>query len=245
MKPENQREKELFTLVPSQISPNPLRRRDGIESPQSDSSSVDNGFYCAEPVLNFENLLEKRHGSVLGHEIILKSEHFFKGKIRINIVTCHYRSDVGINKVEGELKLFGAPNFRSTNLNIFGAAQPSSAGLATILRVLGCAPCDHSPSDHSQSFSTPSVSRKRTIWFSTREEPIVYVNDTPFVLRDRSSPFVNIKSYSGISATRLEAVENRLKNDILAEAKRNHGLLLVHDEQGTKGHYLLHLILST
>jgi hypothetical protein len=153
--------------------------------------------------------------------------------------------------VEGELKLFGAPNFRSTNLNIFGAAQPSSAGLATILRVLGCAPCDHPnstepagnvlfvPEDTSsvKSNSTDmlgsdSSQRKRTIWFSTREEPIVYVNDTPFVLRDLASPFVNIKSYSGISSNRLESVENRLKSDILAEAKRNHGLLLVHDEQG-------------
>lgn len=171
-----------------------------------------------------------------------------------------------MNKIEGELKLFGAPNFRSTNLNIFGAAQPSSSGLATILRVLGCAPCDHLstdgtveaiksnnktnnllevPGSHSNSHDdTNSLSsteflptyatsqRKRTIWFSTREEPIVYVNDTPFVLRDLTSPFINIKSYAGISSNRLESVENRLKADILAEAKRNHGLLLIHDEQG-------------
>lgn len=140
-----------------------------------------------------------------------------------------------MNKVEGELKLFGAPNFRSTNLNIFGAAQPSSPGLATIIRVLGCAPCDHLPNneDTLSIVSHDSVpQRKRTIWFSTREEPIVYVNDTPFVLRDLSNPFVNIKSYSGITASRLESVEKRLKADIVAEAKRNHGLLLVHDEQG-------------
>lgn len=144
-----------------------------------------------------------------------------------------------MNKVEGELKLFGAPNFRSTNLNIYGAAQPSSAGLATILRVLGCAPCDHTDSPYRafldiNNNSSEASNRKRAIWFSTREEPIIYVNDTPFVLRDLASPFVNIKSYTGISANRLESVENRLKADILAESKRNHGLLLVHDEQGTK-----------
>ena len=141
-----------------------------------------------------------------------------------------------MNKIEGELKLFGAPNFRSTNLNIYGAAQPSSAGLSTILRVLGCAPCDHTTRQNDllevpQSAQFESEG-KRTIWFSTREEPIIYVNDTPFVLRDLSTPFVNIKSYTGISAQRLEAVENRLKADILAEAHRNHGLILVHDEQG-------------
>lgn len=141
-----------------------------------------------------------------------------------------------MNKVEGELKLFGAPNFRSTNLNIYGAAQPSSAGLATILRVLGCAPCDHSEEIQINGFASDDndepAKRKRAVWFSTREEPIIYVNDTPFVLRDLASPFVNIKSYTGISSARLESVENRLKADILAEAKRNHGLLLVHDEQG-------------
>lgn len=86
MKTENsQREKELFTLVPSQISPNPLRRR-GPDSPvlsetsSQNTSSTVTSLLCAEPVLNFENLLQKRHGSVLGHDIILKSEHFFKGK---------------------------------------------------------------------------------------------------------------------------------------------------------------------
>lgn len=139
-----------------------------------------------------------------------------------------------MNKIEGELKLFGAPNFRSTNLNIFGAAQPSSAGLSTILRVLGCAPCNHNSSqnDFCEILNHLHEGGKRTIWFSTREEPIIYINETPFVIRDLSSPFVNIKSYTGISAQRLESVENRLKADILLEAQRNHGLILVHDEQG-------------
>lgn len=92
MKSDNHREKEVVTLVPSQISPNPLRRRGGSpDSPLSESSSLgvsiisgdssySSNLFCSEPLLNFENLLQKRHGSVLGHDIILKSEHFFKGK---------------------------------------------------------------------------------------------------------------------------------------------------------------------
>jgi hypothetical protein len=126
---------------------------------------------------------------------------------------------IGVNTYEAELQLMGAPNFRSTNLSIFGAAQPTSTGLATILRVLQC--------------GAGQNASKKTLWFSTREEPIVYINDNPYVLRDVSNPFVNIKSYSGISAGRLESVEKRLKNDIANEAKRNAGLLLVHDERGT------------
>lgn len=89
MKAEGQRDKELFTLVPSQISPNPLRRN-RVSTPESQNSettshfttnsSTNSSVLCVEPVLDFENLLQKRHGSVLGHDIILKSEHFFKGK---------------------------------------------------------------------------------------------------------------------------------------------------------------------
>ena len=99
MKSDNQRgkEKDLLTLVPSQISPNPQRRRGGgggdgtgpLNSPIyessnqassfSTSSSATSGLLCDEPVLNFENLLQKRQGSVLGQDVILKSEHFFQG----------------------------------------------------------------------------------------------------------------------------------------------------------------------
>lgn len=130
-----------------------------------------------------------------------------------------------MNNIDSELKLLGAPNFRSTNLNIYGAAQPSLSGLATILRVLGCGP-DASPESKAAG--------KRAVWFSTREEPIIYINDSPFVVRDNTNPFVNIKSYSGISGSRLESVEKRLKADIIHESKRNNGLSLVHDEQGIK-----------
>lgn len=134
-----------------------------------------------------------------------------------------FDSLLGMNNVDTELKLLGAPNFRSTNLNIYGAAQPSLSGLTTILRVLGCGP---------DSSSQTNAEMKRAVWFSTREEPIIYINDTPFVVRDSSNPFVNIKSYSGISGNRLESVEKRLKADIMHEAKRNNGLILVHDELG-------------
>lgn len=88
MKADTQRDKELFTLVPSQISPNPLRSNrsstpesQGSELSELTSSSSTNSssILCVEPVLHFGNLLQKRHGSVLGQDIILKSEHFFKG----------------------------------------------------------------------------------------------------------------------------------------------------------------------
>lgn len=68
------------------------------------------------------------------------------------------------------------------------------------------------------------------IRFSAREEPIIYINKLPFVLRDSDSPLTNIKRYQGISASRLEQMEARLKEDVIREATKYNGLLLVHDE---------------
>lgn len=149
----------------------------------------------------FQGILERRDGSVLTRSTILKSDHFGAGR------------EGGV-----DLKLLGAPNFRQANLNVFGVAQPTIAGLATVLRLLRAGP-------HREC--TPEQS---CTWFSTREEPLIYVNGRPFVLRDRESPFENIRSYAGIAASRLEQMELRLKADIIAEASRNNGLLLVHDE---------------
>ncbi|KAL1914564.1 uncharacterized protein VTP21DRAFT_8189 [Calcarisporiella thermophila] len=115
-----------------------------------------------------------------------------------------------------DFHLQGAPNFRMVDLNVFGVAQPTTLGLSTILAVLNCHP--------------KSSGSARCVWVSTREEPLVYLNGSPYVLRDASAPFQNLRIYSGISASRLEMMEERLKADIIKETKRMGGLLLVHDE---------------
>ena len=50
------------------------------------------------------------------------------------------------------------------------------------------------------------------------------------MLRDIHTPFENIKTYQGISASRLEAMEDRLKQDINKELSKWNNLLLVHEE---------------
>ncbi|KAF7374402.1 hypothetical protein MSAN_00324300 [Mycena sanguinolenta] len=83
-----------------------------------------------------------------------------------------------------------------------------------ILSILRCRP------------GTPDPSH--VVWFSTREEPIVYISGRPFVLRDASHPRRTLSLSD--RAENLEAIENRLKNDILQEAARYGGLVLTHDE---------------
>ncbi|CAO3598194.1 unnamed protein product [Absidia cylindrospora] len=115
-----------------------------------------------------------------------------------------------------EFFLSGAPNFRAAELNVYGVAQPTVIGLSSILALLNCHP--------------KSLHKQKCTWFLTREEPIVYLNGYPYVLREYANPMHNMLSFSGINASRLEMVEERLKADVIKEANALGGLLLVHQE---------------
>ena len=62
-----------------------------------------------------------------------------------------------------------------------------------------------------------------------REEPILYLNGRPFVVRKLEHPFANLE-HTGISQERVESMENRVKRDVLVEIDRHKGYLLLHDE---------------
>lgn len=55
-----------------------------------------------------------------------------------------------------------------------------------------------------------------------REEPVLYINGQPFVLREADKPFSNVE-YTGIDAGRVEDMERRLKDDVL-QARDEGGL---------------------
>ncbi|KAF9453485.1 hypothetical protein P691DRAFT_780955 [Macrolepiota fuliginosa MF-IS2] len=148
-------------------------------------------------------IVKTRSGSVLTRGFILKTDHYPSGRA-----------------LDLDLNVHGAPNFRAPrigDLNVFGVAQPRTQGLRAILSILRCRP------------NTPNPSH--VVWFSTREEPIVYISGRPFVLRDAAEPrrTLNISD----RAENLEAIETRLKNDILQEAARFGGVVLTHNEIAT------------
>ncbi|KAJ7249237.1 inositol hexakisphosphate-domain-containing protein [Mycena haematopus] len=146
------------------------------------------------------SVVKTRTGSVLSRGFILKTDHYPSGRA-----------------LDLDLNVHGAPNFRApriTDLNVFGVAQPRTQGLRAILSILRCRP------------GTPNPSH--VVWFSTREEPIVYISGRPFVLRDASHPRRTLSLSD--RAENLEAIEDRLKNDILQEATRYGGLVLTHNE---------------
>lgn len=115
-----------------------------------------------------------------------------------------------------EFSLKGAPNFRSAGQeNIYGSAQPSITGIRTVLSVLGCQP----------------GTAGKVIWVCTREEPVIYIGGSPFVLRDAEYPLVGYSLSDRPEA--LESIERRLKNDILREAQRYGGVVQVQEETAT------------
>jgi len=118
-----------------------------------------------------------------------------------------------------EFSLKGAPNFRPAGQeNIYGSAQPSITGIRTVLSVLGCQPGNSG----------------KVVWICTREEPVIYIGGSPFVLRDAETPLVGYSLSDRPEA--LESIERRLKNDILREAQRYGGVVQVQEEVASTNH---------
>ena len=74
------------------------------------------------------------------------------------------------------------------------------------------------------------------VWHNMREEPVIYINGRPFVLREDERPFKNMQEYTGIDVQRLEQMELRLKNDILQVACsfKAHWALISHSESNSE-----------
>ena len=105
----------------------------------------------------------------------------------------------------------GAPNFRQmAGTPVYGVAIPTVTGLRNVLDAIG-------------------GKTRRVLWHSLREEPLVYVNGTPFVLREIEKPFSNLE-LTGITRERVEQMEARLREDVLHEAQQYGGSVLVSKE---------------
>ena len=132
---------------------------------------------------NERKIVRERHGSVLSRGLILKRDQAASGEDYV---------------LEHAVALEGAPLFREADvgLGVYGVAQPTIIGLKTALSVLQCDPQD--------DIKGPT---RRCAWVCTREEPVVFVGDTPYVLREAYKPR-NTYSMSD-RAENLEGIEKR------------------------------------
>ena len=59
---------------------------------------------------------------------------------------------------------------------------------------------------------------RKVLWHNMREEPVLYINGRPYVVREADKPFQNLE-YTGIDRSRVEDMEKRLKDDVLQEVR--------------------------
>lgn len=145
-----------------------------------------------------------QRGVLLRSDRILKSDQY-PGLHRMNL-------NQGSNP---QPRISGAPNYRQIDgENIHGVAQPTVDGIKGVLDQVGKGPGQGGP---------PAV------WTNLREEPVVYVNGRPLNLRVANDWTRNIEN-PGATTSDVEHSDTQLKADVLAEAAKNGGRLLVHDE---------------
>ncbi|KAG8781267.1 hypothetical protein FRC15_008908 [Serendipita sp. 397] len=180
-----------------------------VRGSASPSLTFDLPSFDRTSTLSKASVVKSRTGSVLTRGFILKTDFYPNGK-----------------ELDLDINLGGAPNFRSPrtiSFNVFGVAQPRIAGIRAILSLLGCHPrrpqnSKNAPETFDMKERTKGKEFRKCLWFNTREEPVVYIGTRPFVLRDVIDPKQNLQVAD--SAEILEAVEQRLKEDILNEAAK-------------------------
>jgi protein-tyrosine phosphatase len=132
--------------------------------------------------------------------------------VRFSILKCDYFPGCQNKKLSPAIE--GAPNYRAIDVfGVAGTAIPTESGIRNVI----------------QEVRSKIGTSRRIFWTNLREEPLLYINNRPFCLRDVDDPYNNLV-YTGIVSRRVEAMERQLKIDILEEAQRYGGKILLHDE---------------
>jgi len=134
----------------------------------------------------------------------LLKKNFSESEIK-EVVKNAYKPEGGKFK-----EIEGAPNYRTTK-GVTGTGQPTIDGMKKILDEAG-------------------AKNKTVRWLNMREEPVVYVNGKPYNLRQAAHPDKNLEQ-TGLSAQDVEKQEEQLKKEILEEAKKNGGYIIIKDEK--------------
>lgn len=168
--------------------------------PENDSNLVPGDEFA-------DHVVRNRAGLVLRPLMLLKEDIWRSLEKSSKIV----RSNVHVR---------GAVNFRRIpNSNVFATGQPTVEGVRNILRSIA-----------DQLAHPGQTEPLRVTFINLREEPLCHINGKPYCLRQKGMSLRNIKSYSGISWSRLTLLEDRLKNDLLTELNDGDGRLLLHTE---------------
>ena len=179
-------------------------------------------------------VVNSRHGQVLAQQTILKHDAF-----------------PGCQKMSLKEKIPGAYNFRRIEISEiksavkYGGLAANVGGLAADMErndeekpliapyVAGCAmPNKDAIKSILKAMQAGPGGRRWVFWTCLREEPVLYVNKSPYVLRLFSDPIKNLET-TGISKERVESMEERMKLDVVQELNEYEGRMLLHDEDNS------------
>ncbi|SNX87857.1 uncharacterized protein MEPE_06568 [Melanopsichium pennsylvanicum] len=204
-----------------------------------------------------DSVVRSRQGSVLNRGLILKTDHFAGGARHAHL-NLHLQGAPNFRKADCSLEVYGVAQPTITGLKTILSvlnARPTkhatgSQSFDSRMSGLGSAGASSSSPQTSSPFGSPSLNPKqdaksdtkkpqssspdksrKCVWVCTREEPVIYVGGRPFVLREAERPVSTFEL--SIRADNLEAIESRLKHDILRESSKYGGLLMVHEETAT------------
>lgn len=181
-----------------------------------------------------------RHGQVLAQQTILKHDAFpgcQKASLKEKVEGAYNFRRVEVKKVKNAVKYGGLAANQSGLLAdmerndddkavapfICGCAMPTKDAIKAVLKRMNAGP----------------GGKRRVLWTCLREEPVLYVNKRPYVLRLFHDPIKNLET-TGIARERVEGMERRMQQDALEELQEYEGRLLLHDEEVVdKGGFVL------
>lgn len=192
-----------------------------------EKSIVGDGVALSSEIMK---VVASRHGQVLAQQTILKHDAFpgcQKMSLKEKIDGAYNYRRVPVKDVRLSVKLplqaaedggLAADLERSEDEHlsppfICGCAMPSKDGIKAVLKSMNAGP----------------GGKRRVLWTCLREEPVLYVNKQPYVLRLFQDPLKNLES-TGITTDRVESMEERMKLEAIDEWKEYEGRLLLHDE---------------
>lgn len=169
--------------------------------PASDDLPTDSALLSASPT-SPEQVVAQRCGQVLSAGRLLVRDDFpFKHTPSLQ------------QGAEPQPTFAGVINFRRLpQAPIYGCSQPTRQAIRDILSHLGAGPNGPGPAVH---------------WTNLREEPVIYVDGSPMWVMDTQHMFTNLEA-PGSTVQEVEAREQQLKQDILAEAASSGGKMLLH-----------------
>lgn len=88
----------------------------------------------------------------------------------------------------------GAPNFREIpGFPVYGVANPTIDGIRSVIQRIGS-----------------SKGGRPVLWHNMREEPVIYINGKPFVLREVERPYKNMLEYTVSNCHDLSCIYEKL-----------------------------------